>query len=276
MVLKLLFQAGQGVFLKFHHGGRGGFQKLTRHDFTTTAAYQRTKQITSYSKMSIRQAEKRLGFRLESVKAVPVDKVLVKQSCKEMDAIKEKVYDRLVEYLDIEGYPTEASADFKEAKVSDLIYSTLAPILARFKHNTGRDIRLEREKDIISVGGKTGGMEEFVVMDRISVTEERFVLIVEAKRASTGQAIKQCVLSLKDAWDNNEGGEVYGFVTSGEQWRMIKFDGKSFVATEAFMVLFESMKEDKKRWTKNYSVVVDCVYVALSGGGIIKDEVVKG
>ncbi|RPB28987.1 hypothetical protein L211DRAFT_776546 [Terfezia boudieri ATCC MYA-4762] len=111
-------------------------------------------------------------------------------------------------------------------------------------------------------------------MDRISVTEEKFVLIVEAKRASTGQAIKQCVLSLKDAWDNNEGGEVYGFVTLGEQWRMIKFDGKSFVATEAFMVLFESMKEDKKRWTKNYSVVVDCIYFALSNGGIIKDEVV--
>ncbi|KAF8417262.1 hypothetical protein BGX38DRAFT_714777 [Terfezia claveryi] len=88
-------------------------------------------------------------------------------------------------------------------------------------------------------------------MDLISVMEEKFVLIVEAKRASTGQAMKQCVLSLKDAWDNNEGGEVYGFVTSGNQWRMFKFDGKSFVATEEFMVLFESMKEDKKRWTKN-------------------------
>ncbi|KAF8436077.1 hypothetical protein BGX38DRAFT_1274694 [Terfezia claveryi] len=90
-----------------------------------------------------------------------------------MDAIKEKVYDRLVEYLDIEGYPTEASVDFKEAKVRDLFYSTLGPILARFKYNTGRDIHLEREKDIISV----------------DVTEEKSVLIVEAKRASTGQAI---------------------------------------------------------------------------------------
>lgn len=128
-----------------------------------------------------------------------------------MDVIKERVYDRIVENAEFEGYPTEASADFKEAKVSDLVLYT---ILSDFRHKTGRKIRLEREKEIIAADNKTGG-EESVVMDRISVTKEKFVLIIEGKRSSVEEAMKQYLLSLKDARDRNRDGVVYGFVTTG-------------------------------------------------------------
>jgi hypothetical protein len=37
---------------------------------------------------------------------------------------KEKVYDRIVEYLHIEGYPTEVNTDFKEANTNNLVYAT--------------------------------------------------------------------------------------------------------------------------------------------------------
>ncbi|KAF8428239.1 hypothetical protein EV426DRAFT_714443, partial [Tirmania nivea] len=85
-----------------------------------------------------------------------------------MDAIKEKVYDRIVEYLDIEGYPTEVNRYFKEANISSLVLYTIGPILNRVR-KMGRNIRLTR---VASVDGETGGSEEFVVLDYITVTEE--------------------------------------------------------------------------------------------------------
>ncbi|RPB19668.1 hypothetical protein L211DRAFT_793639, partial [Terfezia boudieri ATCC MYA-4762] len=62
------------------------------------------------------------------------------------------------------------------------------PILSNFKRKTRRNIWLEHEKEIISVDEKTGGMEEFVVMDRIQVAEEKFVLIIEAKKRRSNNA----------------------------------------------------------------------------------------
>ena len=73
--------------------------------------------------------------------------------------------------------------------------------------------------------GETGGSGEFSVMDLVSVTDEKFVIIIEAKRASLGQGMKQCLLATKDGWDNNGGGVIYGFVTTGDHWRMIRYDG---------------------------------------------------
>ena len=183
------------------------------------------------------------------------------------DTIKERVYDRILEYLEIEGYPTEASVNFKEANVSGLVLDIIGPILWEFGGNTGRKIRLEREKEIISTDNETGEMEEFVVMDRISITEEKFVLVIEAKRSSLGEAMKQCLLSVKDARDNNGGGEVYGFITTGKSWQMVKYDGKDFCQTREIHSLFEGMDEKKELWTKDYSDLVDCMYFALDNGG---------
>ncbi|KAF8534429.1 hypothetical protein BDD12DRAFT_809376 [Trichophaea hybrida] len=240
----------------------------TMGDDDTNQKKRKPKWITSYSKMSIRETEKRLGIRIDELRAVPVDQMLAnaKHILKGTDTIKEKVYDRIVEYLEIEGYPTEASADFKEAKVSDLVLYIIGPILSDFWRKTGRKIRLEREKEIISTDNETGGIEEFVVMDRISVTEEKFVLVIEAKRSSLGEAMKQCLLSLNDARDNNSGGEVYGFITTGKSWRMVKYDGRDFCQTREIHSLFEGMDQERELWMKDYSDLVDCMYFALGNG----------
>ena len=181
---------------------------------------------------------------------------------------KERIYDNIVEYLVIEGYPTEGDPDFKEGNVNDLVYGIIGPILGSFIHMTGhKSIQLRREKEIVSTDGETGGTEEFVMVDLVSVTEEKFVLVVEAERTSLGQAMKQCLLAMKDMGDNNGGDKVYGFVTTGESWRMLSYDGVSFQLTDRMDVLFGAIAKEKDKWMKSYSVLVDCMYAALSNGG---------
>lgn len=199
----------------------------------------------------------------------------------ELDANKEKVYDRLVDYLESEGYPTEADVDFNETNVSDLVYCILASVVSDFRRKTGRNVRLTREKEIISTDNETGGREDFIVIDRISVTENRVVLVMEAKKGSTGEARKQCLLAMRDCWDNNDGmkegnnddaGVLYGFVTTGEDWAMIRYDGSTFEMTNQFTVMFETMGEEKERWLEGYYIVVDCMCCALSDGGMVKKD----
>ena len=193
-------------------------------DDATKLKKRRTKWINSYSNMTMGQAEERLGFRIRSLEAVSVDSMLANTKhslgaeCVDiMLKTKERIYDNIVEYLVIEGYPTEGDPDFKEGNINDLVYGIIGPILGSFIHMTGRkSIQLRREKEIVSTDGETGGTEEFVMVDLVSVTEEKFVLIVEAKRSSLGQAMKQCLLAMKDMGKNNGGGTVYGFVTTGE------------------------------------------------------------
>ena len=97
-----------------------------------------------------------------------------------------------------------------------------------------QDMFGEGEK-IILTDNEFGEIGEFVVLDYITETEKKFVLIIEAKRTSTDQAMKQIMLSLKDARDNGEG-KVYGFVTTGDHWRMFCYDRSEFLQTEEFMV----------------------------------------
>ncbi|KAF8421948.1 hypothetical protein EV426DRAFT_718334 [Tirmania nivea] len=49
----------------------------------------------------------------------------------------------------------------------------------------------------------TDGTEEFVVVDLVEVDIEEFAFIVEANRTSVAQAMKQFLLAMKDAHDNN-------------------------------------------------------------------------
>ena len=112
------------------------------------------------------------------------------------------------------------------------------------------------------------------MVDFISVMEEKFVLVIEAKRSSLGQAMRQCLMVLKDTRDNNGGGVVYGFVTTGESWQMLSYDGKDFCLSRKIYSVFGGMRKDKELWLKDFSGVVDCMYFALSNGGIVKKDVV--
>lgn len=138
---------------------------------------------------------------------------------------KETVYRNIVDYLEIEGYPTQSRTDFKEANISDLVYATISPIISDFRRKTKRNLRLQREKEIVSVDSKTSGTEEFVLIDLISVTKDKFVLVIEAKRTSVGEAMKQLLLAMKDARDINDEGTLYGFTTTGDLWQMVTYDG---------------------------------------------------
>ena len=190
--------------------------------------------------------------------------------------IKDKVYGDILQFLDIEGYPTEGSSEFTEANVSDLLVYIIGPILASFRRNTGRPVRLHREKEIVVVDNEMGGKEEFVIVDLVDVGMEKFVLMVEGKRSSLRQAERQCLLSMQDMRGNNGEGEVYGFTTTGESWRMFRYDGISFCKTEKMDVIFDSMDEGtgKERWIKDCSILVDCILMALRNGGGVKDVVI--
>lgn len=52
------------------------------------------------------------------------------------------------------------------------------------------------------------------MVDLILVSKERFVLVIEGKKSSLGEAKKQCLLAMKDMGDNNSAYTVYGFVTT--------------------------------------------------------------
>jgi len=58
---------------------------------------------------------------------------------------KGKVYDCIIEYLQVEGRPAKANPDFK-ANISDLVYSIIGPIIRNSIRMTRRNIRLKREK----------------------------------------------------------------------------------------------------------------------------------
>ena len=114
---------------------------------------------------------------------------------------------------------------------------------------------------------------EFVIMDYISLGQTKYVLIIEAKRVSLGRARKQCFLLMKDMRDQNGGGIMYGFITNGDSWRIISFDGE-FKMSKKIELMFDTMDEDKERWMADYSILVDCFNLALSNGAndLVEEE----
>ncbi|KAI5810207.1 hypothetical protein DFH27DRAFT_538553 [Peziza echinospora] len=236
----------------------------------------KAKSMVSYSAISVAAAQQRLGFRIEDVKAVDFNTMSAHPyNVEEVDKVKERVYEWILQMLDIEGYPDESNTYYKEQNVNDLVLGIISPVLGFMRKETGRRLRLTREQEIISSDKESGGKEEFIVLDLVTVSEDKFVLIIEARRSSVGLAMKQILLSMKDAWDNNMRGDVYGLVTTGVHWRMVKYDGKLFVKTTILEVVFDTMAENQERWMKNCSAVVDCMLFALAnGGGIVAKDVV--
>jgi len=233
----------------------------------------------AYSMLTQQEVVKRIGVRFLRLgsTAISVEDMLerVGYYAKEMqkyDVIvtKDEVYKQIIRYHMIEGSIIESH---KEANTNDLVFSIIGPILEDFMNRTGRDtLRLMREKKIISVDAKTGGFKEFVVADVISDFEESYILIIEAKATVLDAAMNQCLLALKDLDDRNNGYIIYGFVTTGDIWQMVSYDGASFVSTDKFQVVFDTMCNNKKRWLTSYSILVDCIYAALSTTGAPRKE----
>ncbi|CUS10967.1 unnamed protein product [Tuber aestivum] len=245
---------------------------------TTSTRGKQTKYQTAYSRVSMPDAQKRLGFRFRDFEedGMPVSQMLAETkpqieglSNDQIQQIKQTVFNNMVQFIQVEGYPTESDENFKEANVNDLVLLTIFPILAAFRCETGHKVELLREKEIIATDSETGGTEEFVGMSVIGVGNQKFVFVVEAKKASIGQAKKQCMLALKDMGDNNGAGIGFGFVTTGEQWQMICYDCKVFTQTDRFQVLYHSMGHKKEKWMKEASIIVDCIHTAIRSGGFV-------
>lgn len=109
--------------------------------------------------------------------------------------------------------------------------------------------------------------EEFVVIDELRNAKSIYVIMIETERHDLGLGLKQCLRSLKDAWGENATGGVYGFITSRKTWRMLKYDGKVFTMTYEFDLIFEGMEQKKEQWIEYNSVLVRCMWVALTRGG---------
>jgi len=246
-----------------------------------------TKYKTSYSSVTLERAEARLGFpiTLLSHNVIPVESMLQGNSTfkgLKPDAMlktKKLVYDLLMRHILIEGYPG-SHLDYSEASINDLVYAIINPVISNFilcqpNQQAGHKmIYLLREKEIISADDETGEKEEFIVKDLIGSTMKgTYVFVVEAMKTAWVEAMKQCLLSMKDMRDNNGGGVVYGFVTTGQDWQMLSYDSKGFRLTESFQVVFHGMARNKKRWMEHYSILVECMLFALSNGGIVEKEV---
>ncbi|RPB23803.1 hypothetical protein L211DRAFT_786034, partial [Terfezia boudieri ATCC MYA-4762] len=68
--------------------------------------------------------------------------------------------------------------------------------------------------------------------------------------------------------------ELLRYLETGDSWRMVRFDG-AFEISEKMDILFDTMGEDEQRWMDDHSMLVDCLNVALSNGGIKKDVIME-
>ena len=68
---------------------------------------------------------------------------------------------------------------------------------------------------------------------------------------------------------------MYGFVTTGEYWQMVRYDGMEFRKTRNITALFGGVDGDPV-WMKDCSIIVDCIEAALRNRGIVKKDVVAG
>ncbi|KAF8431872.1 hypothetical protein BGX38DRAFT_1277047 [Terfezia claveryi] len=115
------------------------------------------------------------------------------------------------------------------------------------------------------------------VIDKIEIMKEWYFLIIEARRDLLGTALDQCLLAMKDICDRYHGGVVaYGFVTTGDSWRMLSYDGASFMMSEKIVAEFDTMGRNKERGMNHFSVIVDCLYASLNNRVRGSNDVVAG
>ena len=108
----------------------------------------------------------------------------------------------MIEYIEIEGYPTEGIPDFKESSINHLIYTIISQITRNFRHITGRhNVHLRNEKEVLLEHRETEGSEEFAVVDPIPEDEEVFVFIIEAKTSLVRKAVRQERCSRWEYWE---------------------------------------------------------------------------
>ncbi|KAJ3220931.1 hypothetical protein HK099_003890 [Clydaea vesicula] len=221
----------------------------------------------SYSAYTQTDTENRIGKKFTDIcnNARPITDLLnLNITMDKSYNIKEDVYKGLCMCIDIEDYPMGNIEPFKESNITDFAFITLAHIIKYYKDIENiSSIKLRRENVITSKDGETGGKEEFIIIDCIEM-KDRYILIIEAKTTSLINCLKQCILALKDCYDNNnDGKQVFGLLTTGIAWQIVIYTDEEINISEEIPSAFPLMSHDKDRWIKNYSMIVDCIYNIL-------------
>jgi len=210
---------------------------------------------TSYSQTTIEQAERRLSFRIAKFECSVISlRQMLAETEPEIKGltynkiydIKDKVYNHIGEFIQGHEYPPEANRDFKEANVHNLLFAIIIPIITAFTLKTRRNLYIDREKKILALNAQFSGYQEFVMVDMVGIGNQKSLFVVEVGKSSVREAKKHCLLVMKGLGSINGQGMVYGFVTTGEQWQMLRYNGKDFIQTPNFQVLFQGRNKTRR------------------------------
>lgn len=221
----------------------------------------------SYSNYTQIDAEKRIKHSFISIfnNADDITNIINIERFKEKTKnIKEDVYKKIVQCISIEDYPLSIEP-FKEENMTDLSFLILLSTIADFKEiENAETIKLRREKKIIAIDKETGVSEQFVIVNAIDISEEKYIMIIENKNASLAECFKQCILALKDSYDsNNDKKTVYGFLTTGVFWQLVTYNENEIKMSDDIKVAFPRIKMNKQKWIDNYSIIIDIIYTIL-------------
>ncbi|KXN73270.1 hypothetical protein CONCODRAFT_3951 [Conidiobolus coronatus NRRL 28638] len=176
--------------------------------------------------------------------------------------LKDAIFQEIVEFVTIEGYPDASIPPTNEVVIQDFTSRILTKVIWYIiQENKKLKLRLEREREIISKDEARHGFMEFVLMQRIQHNSEDLLLIIEAKRDAIGKGLKQCMLAIKDAFEiNSKKRPMYGFVTTGIDWQLICYDGEKYSAYDKLIFVIGNIINRKEQWVDECSILVDLLY----------------
>ncbi|CAF1375526.1 unnamed protein product [Adineta ricciae] len=223
------------------------------------------KYLTSYSDVSQEEAEEILGFKFNTFyrSQIPIENFITKSAPVEL---KRKIFDRLIDCIESEGFPEATIAPMNEAVITDNVGMILITIVSYYRRTMHRyDIELTREKQIISKDKEFGGNMEFVVTQIMNSANTRYLLVVEAKRDSLGKGLTQLLLTLKSMWNINDDHKmVYAFVTTAINWQLVTYDGQTWKLSDSSTILLGNMEQREEQWLENNTQLLDAIYTILS------------
>lgn len=232
---------------------------------STTSSKRKRKYITAFSNVSQEEAELILGLDFVTFYELqtPIEQFIT-QSAPEQ--LKKEIFKRLNDCMVSDGFPEATFPFMNESVVTDYVGTVLMAMVSNHKCMMNRqDLRLSREKQIISADEQVDGNMEFVVIQRINVGTIRYVLVVEAKRDSFGKGLTQLLLALKSIWDiNGDQKLVYGFITTAVDWQLVTYDGKTWKLSERCTLVLPEIGKKEDRWLKNNTQILDAIHSVLS------------
>src|ERR1700733_9513661 len=115
--------------------------------------------INDYSSISIKEAEKIINVKLSDLfnDAIPVIEMFdtYGKVSAETSSVKDKIYERLVEYIKVEDFPMGGIEGFKKASVGDIVSVIMICVISSYQDSKNEPkIKLRREQELITIDSK--------------------------------------------------------------------------------------------------------------------------